>query len=173
MNEVKVDRGLLALFKDTQQLKKAAELVKNANVQKFDVFTPFPVHGLEKAMGLKRSFLPWVTFGAGLTGCSLGLFFQIWTSAIDWPLNVGGKPYNSIPAFIPVTFELTILFAGLATAAALFVVCGLPKVNPRILHPDLTNDQFGLFISARDPRYHVQQFQDLLKGAGAHEVREV
>ena len=122
-------------------------------------------------MGLKRSFVPWVTFLAGLTGGTLGLTFEIWTSAFDWPLNVGGKPLNSLPAFIPICFECTVLFAGLATAATMILAAKLPAVDPPILDPSLTNDKFGLFISADDPNYREKDFSELLKKAGANEVR--
>ena len=79
----------------------------------------------------------------------------------------------SLPAFIPITFELTILFAGLATAAALFAVCKIPNLNATILDPSLTNDKFGLFVSANDPGYRENEFTELMKRAGAHEVRVV
>jgi len=164
-------RGMLALFSDSEHLKSAATTVRDRKVKAFDAYSPFPIHGLEHAMGLKRSFLPWVTFVAGLTGCAAGLGLQIWTSAMDWPLNVGGKPFISLPAFIPVTFELTVLFAGLATAGALFVACRLPNMAPVIFDPSLTNDKFALFVSAEDPAYRESEFNDLMKKAGAHEVR--
>lgn len=166
-------KGIVGIFSDPEQLKKAAVQVRDRNIKKFDAFTPFPVHGIEEAMGLKRSFLPWVTFGAGLTGCVTGLVFQIWTSAVDWPLNVGGKPFVSLPAFIPITFELTVLFAGLATAGVMLVACGLPNLGAPVLDPGLTNDKFALFVSAEDPAYRENEFSDLLKRSGAHEVRVI
>lgn len=166
-------RGVLALFKDPDQLKTAAEQVRDKNYKRFDAFTPFPVHGLEHAMGLKRSFLPWVTFVAGLTGCAAAAGFEIWTSAIDWPLNVGGKPLVSFPAFIPIMFELTVLFAGLATAFTMIATVGLPKLNPQILDPRITDDHFALFISADDPQYRESEISEMFKKAGANEVRTV
>lgn len=166
-------KGTVGIFKDPDQLLHAAEQVRDRKFKLFDAFTPFPVHGLEHAMGLKRSFLPWVTFVAGMTGLTLGTAFQIWTSAFDWPLNVGGKPFISLPAFVPIMFELTILFAGLATAGALILTCGLPNLKPKILDPRLTDDHFALFISSDDPHYHESDVSELLKKAGAHEVRMV
>ncbi|MGE4233431.1 MAG: DUF3341 domain-containing protein [Bacteriovoracia bacterium] len=165
--------GVLGMFSTPESLKEAAKLIRDKKIKKFDAFSPFPVHGIEEAMGLDRSPLPWVTFCAGLTGGSLGLLFQWWTSAVDWALNVGGKPFASWPAFIPVTFECTVLFAGLATAGALFVLCRIPKVNPKILDSELTNDKFGLFVSSEDPLYKEQELTDLLKKAGAYAVRTV
>lgn len=166
-------KGTVALFTDPEQLKVAARQIRDARVKNFDAFTPFPVHGIEEAMGLKRSWLPFVTFGGGLTGCTLALVFQLWTQAVDWPLNVGGKPYNSLPAYIPVTFELTVLIAGLSTAAALILSCRLPRMTPQILDPGITNDKFALFVSSDDPAYRETEFKDLFKRAGAYEVRNV
>ena len=166
-------KGLVGLFEDPEKLKIAAAQIRDLKIKKFDAFSPFPVHGIEEAMGLKRSFLPFVTFGAGLTGCTIGLLLQIWTSAVDWPLNVGGKPMNSLPAFIPVTFELTVLFAGLATAAALIIACGLPAMNATIIDPSITNNKFALYVSSDDPGYRETEFKELLKRAGAYEVRSI
>jgi hypothetical protein len=165
--------GVVAVYSDPELLKKAAAQIRDLKVVKFDTYTPFPVHGIEDAMGIKRSPLPWVTFGAGLTGCLAGLGLQIWVSAVDWPLNVGGKPFVSLPAFIPVTFELTILFAGLATAGALFYFCGLPKIGTPILDPNITNDKFALFVSSDDANYREAEFKELLKKSGAQDVRIV
>lgn len=166
-------KGLVGLFKDPEALKKAAAHFRDRRVAKFDAFTPFPVHGIEEAMGVRRSFLPWVTFLAGLTGGTLGLFFQWWTSAVDWPLNVGGKPLASWPAFIPVTFECTVLFAGLATAGALIVVCGLPDIAHAPFDPSITSDRFALWVSADDPVYSEKDFREIMTRSGAYDVRSV
>lgn len=165
--------GIVGFFESPDPLRDAAIELRNRKVKQWDAFTPFPVHGLDEAMGLKRSFLPWVTFGAGLTGGTLGLLFQIWSAAIDWPLNVGGKPPISLPAFIPVTFECTILFAGLATAVAMLLVCRLPTFDADIIDPQLTNDRFALFVSADDAAYDEKTFTQVLKKAGANEVRVI
>ena len=92
---------------------------------------PFPLHEVDEVIGIQRSFIPWVTFGFGTFGCLFGLWFTWWTSAVDWPINVGGKPMWSLAAFMPVIFELTILFAALSSVAALFFVCRFPKVRSR------------------------------------------
>src|ERR1700728_3050362 len=116
--------GVMAVFKDERTLLKAAKSTREKfNFVHYDAFTPYPVHGIDEAMGIKRSWLPWVTFFAGITGTVSALALEIWTSAIDWPINIGGKPFVSLPAFIPITFELTVLFGGLATVGALFYVC--------------------------------------------------
>ena len=140
--------GVIGFFDDTHTLIDATARVRDAQYEHFDVYTPFPVHGLEHAQGLKRSPLPFVTFGAGLAGFSLAFLLQYWTSAVDWPLIVGGKPFNSWPAFVPIMFELTVLLAGLSTVAAMFIFNGLPNTKRRIFDPSLTCDRFAVVIEA-------------------------
>jgi hypothetical protein len=140
--------GVIGYFSDPDQLIEAMKQVRDAKYQYFDAFTPYPVHGLDAAQGLKRSPLPLVTFAAAITGCSLGFLLQYWTSAVDWPLNVGGKPFNSWPAFVPIMFELTILLGGLSTVAAMFLLNGLPNVRRKIFDPKLTRDRFAIVIEA-------------------------
>jgi hypothetical protein len=166
--------GVIAVFKSEEDLLKAAKTARQEKKYKnYDAFTPYPVHGLDDAMGVKRSFLPWVTFFAGLTGTISALALEIWTSAIDWPINVGGKPFISLPAFIPITFELTVLFGGLATVGALFYVCGLPNFNAKILHPQITNDKFVLFVPSNEPGFDLNDVTGFLKTLNAEEVSVV
>lgn len=140
--------GVVGFFSGPEALLEATRKVRDANYQYFDAFTPFPVHGLEAAQGLKRSPLPWVTFGAGLTGFVLGFLLQYWTSAVDWPINVGGKPFNSWPAFVPVMFETTVLIGGLATVGAMFFLNGLPNTRRKAFDSAITRDRFALMIEA-------------------------
>jgi hypothetical protein len=140
--------GVIGYFDDPDALIHATEKVRDANYENFDAFTPYPVHGLNAAQGLKRSPLPFVTMAAGMTGCTLGFLLQYWTSVIDWPLIVGGKPLNSWPAFVPIMFECTILFAGLSTVAAMFLFNGLPNHHRKAFDPRLTRDRFALLIEA-------------------------
>lgn len=107
-------------FEEEAQVLTAIRDARAHGLEVVDVYTPYPIHGIDEAMGIARSRLPWVTFAAGLCGGTLAMGFQIWTSAVGWALNVGGKPFLSIPAFIPVTFELTVLSAGLCSAFAFF-----------------------------------------------------
>jgi hypothetical protein len=164
--------GTAAIFDTEAAVLKAAEAVRKAGFQKFDAITPYPVHGMEEAMGLKRSWIPYVAFAMGVTGCFLGWLLQWWTSAVNWPLNIGGKPFHSLPAFIPIMFEVTILLAALSSVAALFYACGLPKVNPPIIHPDLTCHKFGIFIPKDDVGYDDRKVEDLLRGLGASEIKK-
>lgn len=140
--------GVVGFFDDASALMEATKKVREANYQSFDAFSPYPVHGLEKAAGLKRSWLPFVTMGAGLTGFMLSILLQGWTSVINWPLNVGGKPYWSWPAFVPIFFELTVLFAGLATVGAMFIANGMPNLKKRAFDNNITRDRFAIMIDA-------------------------
>lgn len=131
MLEVNMDtsnrRFLIGVFGDDHAFLDAAHDLNDHNIEIYDCYTPFPVHGLDDYMGIKRSRLPVVTFIAGSMGLVLSLYFQYWTSAVDWPINVGGKSYNSFPAFIPVAFEITVLFGALATVIAFLFRA---KLNP-------------------------------------------
>ncbi len=179
--------GVVGFFDDPNTLVNAMVKVRDQNFQFFDAFTPYPVHGLEAAQGLKRSPLPYVTLVAGVTGCLLAFLFEYWTSAIDWPLIVGGKPFNSWPAFVPIMFELTVLFAGLATVGAMFLFNGLPNIKRKTFDPSLTRDRFAIWIgsplpmeeddedalakAARFKKFDEREASQLLQQAGAKEVR--
>ncbi len=165
--------GVAGIWLDDHELVKAAAKVRERGFQKWDAITPFPVHGLEQAMGLPRSFIPYITFAAGVLGLLAGLGLTFWTSAVDWAVNVGGKPFFSGPAFIPITFELTILFAALFSVGALIVVCGLPKIDPPIIDKDLTSHKFAIFIPENDVGYDRGGVEQLLKSLGAAEVRYI
>lgn len=179
--------GVVGFFDDPSALVSATAKVREAKYRDFDAFTPFPVHGLEHAQGLRRSPIPFVTLVAAMTGGSLGFLFQYWTSAVDWPIIVGGKPFNSWPAFIPITFELTVLFAGLSTVAAMFLFNGLPNIKRKIFDPALTRDRFALFIESPLPldegedvtlggkykAFQETEVHGFLKQLGAKEVRSV
>src|SRR4051812_47787652 len=181
--------GVVGYFDDPHSLIEATTRVRDARYQHFDAFTPYPVHGLEHAQGLKRSPLPYVTLVAGLTGGSLAFLFQYWTSKVDWPLIVGGKPFNSWPAFIPITFELTVLLAGLATAGAMLLFNGLPNTRRKAFDSSLTNDRFALVIEAPLPideddkaglrkaaqfkKFEEADAADFLRKHGAQDVRTV
>ena len=141
--------GVVGMWMDDHELIVAAAKVREAGYKKFDAITPFPVHGLEEAIGIKRSMLPWVTFFAALVGLASAVALEYWTSAVDFPLNVGGKPFFSGPAFVPIMFELTILFAALSTVVAMFVLMRMPKIDPPIIDPDLTSHKFAIFHSTR------------------------
>jgi hypothetical protein len=167
------EQGLLAIFTSPAAIKEAAQRVHALGFTKFDAFTPFPIHGIEKKMGIRKSWLSLVTLVMGLAGAGLLYYFQVWTSAVDWPLNVGGKPLVSWPAFIPITFEGMVLIGGISTVVALFVVMRLPSYNAKVLDPRLTNDKFGLFIDKRDPRFDPAKLDAVFRECKAEEVIRV
>jgi hypothetical protein len=166
-------RGVLALYDNPDALLHAAARVKEHGFPDVDAFTPYPVHGLSEALGIKKSWVPYVTLVMGLAGAALALAFEIWTSAIDWPLNVGGKPMVSLPAFIPITFEGGVLIGGTMTLAALLVACGLPNLGAPILDRDLTNDRFALWIPDTGPDWNETRAIDFLKTTNPVDLRVV
>jgi hypothetical protein len=188
-DESKALTGVIGYFDTPDALVTAMKQVRDARYENYDAFTPYPVHGLDAAQGLRRSPIPYVTFIAGLTGGSLGFLFQYWTSAVDWPIIVGGKPFNSWPAFIPVTFELTILFAGLATAGSMIIFNGLPNHKRKAFDPGLTRDKFAIVIEAPLPssgssaadaqrasrfkKFELSEVQEFLRRLGAKDVKPV
>lgn len=166
-------RGVLALYDNPDTLLAAAARVREHGFRNADAFTPYPVHGLSEALGIKKSWIPYVTLVMGLTGAILGLTFEIWTSAIDWPLNVGGKPFVSLPAFIPVTFESGVLIGGTMTLAALLIACGLPNLGAPILDRSLTDDRFALFLPDVGPGWNESRALQFLKETGTTDVRVI
>jgi hypothetical protein len=166
-------RGVLALYDDPDKLLRAAAMAKEHGFAGMDAYTPYAVHGLSEALGIKKSWIPYVTLVMGLTGAALGLTFEIWTSAFDWPINVGGKPMISLPAFIPITFESGVLIGGTMTLAALLLACGLPGYNKPILDRDLTNDRFGLWIPELGPDWNEARILQFLKTTAATDVRVI
>ncbi len=166
-------RGQLAIFTSPAALKDAAKRARAEGFTLFEAFSPFPIHGIEKAMGLKKSWISKVTLIMGLSGAGLLFLFQCWTSAVSWPLVIGGKPFVSWPAFIPITFEGMVLIGGLATAASLFIACRLPGLANRVLDERLTDNRFGLFIDHTDPHFDVARIQRFFQDCHAEEVRTI
>ena len=166
-------RALLAIFKDPEHLKEAASHIRKLSIRRFEAYTPFPIHGLERAMGIGKSWVSAVTLVMGLMGGALGFLFQAWTSAIDWPLNVGGKPLISWPAFIPITFETTILIGGVLTTLALYAICRLPNFREPVLDVRFTSDRFGLYVDRLDPNFKELEVEKVFKECHAEEIRNV
>ncbi|MBK9322734.1 MAG: DUF3341 domain-containing protein [Bdellovibrionaceae bacterium] len=165
--------GIAGIWTEEHSVITAAAKTRESGFSKFDAITPYPVHGMEEACGIKRSWIPYVTFVAGLTGLLFGLWLTWWTSAVNWPINVGGKPMFSWPAFIPVIFELTVLFAALCSVAALFYVTKMPKMDPPVIDPDLTSHKFAIFVPQNDVGYDEVKIERLFKEWGAVEVKKV
>lgn len=163
-------RLLVSVFDREKDVVNATKLARENGYDILDVYTPYAVHGLDAAMGLKPSKLPWVCFAFGLTGAAAKLWFQIWTSATNWPINVGGKPLESVPAFVPVTFEIMTLFAGVGTVLAFFFVSKLrPGKKPKVLYEKVTDDEFVLVLIENDAGFDVRTVQEMF--APFHVVR--
>ena len=165
-------RVFCGIWSDEGTFVKAVKELKSKGYKNFSAITPFPVHGLEEKMDIKRSWIPWVTFLFGLTGCSFGLWFTWFTSAVSWPLNIGGKPMWSLPAFIPVIFELTILFAALSTVGALLYACGLPRLLPPILDKGLSSNKFAIYFPLATKKKSIDELKTTLKLLGAGKTFE-
>ncbi|MCC6342459.1 MAG: DUF3341 domain-containing protein [Bryobacterales bacterium] len=164
---------LLGIFDDEDAVKSTIRAAQQRQLKIVEVYSPYAVHGLDRVLGLKRSRLSWVCFFAGLLGASLILWFEFWTSAGDWPVDVGGKPWNSLPAFVPVTFEVMVLFAGLASVGAFLFVAGLrPGKQPVLIDPRVTNDRFAILIEETDAAFDAERVKSLLQSHGAIEVIE-
>jgi len=166
-------RLFVAYFENEQDILEATRAARTAGHDILDVYTPYAVHGLDKAMGLKPSRLPWVCLIFGLLGATAKLWFQVWTSAFNWPVNIGGKPLASIPAFVPVTFEITVLFAGLGTVGAFFLVSRLrPGRKPAVSYHRATNDRFVLVLVERDASFDPQRTAELCRKHGCVMMEE-
>ncbi|HEX6851911.1 MAG TPA: DUF3341 domain-containing protein [Candidatus Polarisedimenticolaceae bacterium] len=166
--------GLLAEFRTPAELVHAAEAVRDAGFSKWDCHAPFPVHGLDGAMGIKPTKLPWVVLGAGLTGCFGGFLMQWWMNAYDYRVIISGKPFWSIPANVPVAFELTILLSALTAFGGMLAFNGLPQwFHPLLRNARFkrtTDDRFFISIEATDPRFDVEATEKLLRDAGSLHV---
>jgi len=167
------EKGMLAVFDHPEKFLKAVEKVRRLKIEYMDAYTPFALHGIEHAMGLKRSWIPWATLFLGVSGWCLAFLFQAWTSAVDWPINIGGKPYVSWPAFIPISFEGMVLISGVLTSVVLFVACRLPNLTKPVFDPRFTDDHFGLLVEKMDPHYNESELQKVFKECEAKEVRSV
>ena len=169
----KTTPGVVAFFENEKSLLNAAKVTYDSGYRNFDTISPFPVHGMDDVMRLKRSIVPWVTFSFGVLGCAFGTWFQYWTSAVNYPVNIAGKPFFSLPAFVPIIFELTVLFAGLATFVSILFLCKLPKINPPILDVDLTCHKFALLIFEVDKKYEsANKSLEFLNSLNCTEARE-
>lgn len=155
------DKYIVASFDDEHDLVHVAHEVKNVSAEIVDFFTPFPVHGLDDLLGITRTRLPFVTFVAGGFGLVLAMAFQVWSSAYDWPINVGGKPMLSIPAFIPITFELMVLFGALSTVAAFFFISKLyPSKTIKLYNLRQLDDKFLILIKIHN---NQNELENILK----------
>lgn len=170
--------GLAALYNTPDEITRAAADVAGKGYEKFDVYTPYPLHGMDDAMGMKSSKVGYVSFALGLTGMCLALLMIWWMSAIDYPNIIGGKPFFSLPPAIPITFEGTILFTGIATVLGMLILFNqLPKINSPLNDTDfmknVSSDKYGLFIKADDDKFIASEVRSLFLAEGAYDVQEI
>ena len=169
--------GLLAEFNDPTSLTAAARRVREAGYRRIDAFTPFPIEELSEALHFHDRRLPAIVLLGGLTGMLAGLGLEYWVSAIAYPLNVGGRPYLSWPAFVPVAFETTILFAALSAVIGLLALNGLPMPEHPVFNAPrfamASRDRFFLLVEATDPKFDQVQTRKLLGELNPREVTEV
>lgn len=169
--------GIIAEFESADELIRAAKRAREAGYTHMDAYSPFPVHGLAEAIGFEDHKVPWVVFISGVIGAVAGFALQYYVSVVDYPLNVGGRPYLSWPAFIPVTFETTVLFAAFGAFIGMLALNGLPRpYHPVFNAPRFeraSQDRFFLCIEATDPRFDRVKTRQLLESMGARLVSEV
>lgn len=169
--------GILAEFRNPGELVHAAEAVHEAGYRRFDAHSPFPIHGMDKAMGLGNSLVGFFSLGGGLTGLAGGYLLQWWTGAVDYPLNISGKPAFAIEPSIPVIFEITILFAALGAVVGMFAMNGLPRpFNPLFYSENFasaSDDGFFLHVAASDKRFDEQQTDAFLRKIGALSIEKI
>jgi len=169
--------GLLAEFRSPEELLAAALRAREAGYRKMDAYTPFPIEGLAEAVGFERTRLPLVVLAGGLCGCAGGFLLQYWTSVHAYPLNIGGRPFNSWPSFIPVTFETTILAAALAAVLGMLALNGLPQPYHPLFNVErfalASRDRFFLCIKSRDAKFDRAATRKFLESLTTYGVFDV
>jgi len=167
-------RGILAEFSNPGELLHAAEEIRDAGYRDFDCHSPFPIHGMEQAMGQKRSPLGFIVGIMGLLGGGGALLLQWWTSAVDYRLVVAGKPFFDLPAFIPVTFELTILLAAFGAVFGMFALTRMPRFFHPVFFSDrferVTDDGFFVSIESSDQKFDAESTGEFLESLGSDHV---
>ncbi|MDP2303602.1 MAG: DUF3341 domain-containing protein [Ignavibacteria bacterium] len=170
--------GIAALYDSPNAIIKAAKTVTDKGYKNFDVHSPYPVHGMDKAMKLPPSKLGFVTLAFGLSGAAIALLFMYWTMTIDYPMIIGGKPFFSLPAFIPVTFELTVLLATLSTVIGMVTFFFYFPNNSHPIHDtnymkSVSIDKFGLCIEADDEKFNEEEINKLFTDLGAIKIEKI
>ena len=170
------NKGVLGHFCEPADALAAAAKVRDAGWKHFDFLTPFPIHGMEDAMGQKRSWVPWVTLVLAFCGILFAQGLQNYVMIFDWPMNFGGKPHAAWPSYIPITFEAMVFWAALGSALVA-IIAGkmdtIPQPPPMLVKTGATVDRFVLWISATDPKWNAAEAETFVKSLGAHGVRLV
>ncbi len=167
-----LQRYTAAYFTNEDDLKAGAAEARLRGFVIHDVFSPFPVHGMDEAMGLKPSRITWAAFAGGLAGLVTAVVLQIWTSAYAWALNIGGKPFNSALLFVPVSFELTVLFSGLTSIFVLFYICGLSPFSKKKSFPGVNDDKFVLVLNHSGASFSASAANRIFEKYNAEKIVE-
>jgi hypothetical protein len=170
--------GLVAEFTTSADVYHAAEKIRDRGYSRWDVFTPFPVHGMDKAMGLHNSKVGWFAFVGGVTGYFSGMLMIWWMNAVDYPIIVGGKPMFSPFAAFPPSFELTILFGAFGAVLGMLFLNRLPRLHHPLLKnrrftAGATHDKFFIVIEASDPRFIESEVRQLFEATGSRHIERV
>ena len=169
--------GALARFANPAELIEAAKKVRDAGYEKFDCHSPFPIHGMDDAMGLKRSPLGYIVGGMTLTGATVGMTLQYWIAAIEYPLVISGKPFFSWQAFVIVTFALFVLFGAFGAVLGMLHLNRLPRLHHPVFYSDkfakVTDDAFYVSIEAEDEKFDDKKIQEFLSSIGGTDVELV
>jgi hypothetical protein len=169
--------GLMAEFDTPTELVDAANAVREAGYTKTDAFSPFPIHDIDEALGIKRSILPIMVFFGAITGLLIGVSLQVFVHYIDYPLNIGGRPLLSWPSFVPPSYELTILLAGFTAVFGMLLLNGLPRPYHPVFHIErfalASREKFFLLVEATDPKYDYDETKALLSSMNPQEVFDV
>jgi len=162
---------VLGVYNNEDVLIKAVNYIKSKDVAIYEVFTPYPVHGLDHVLGYRRSKLPVVAFSFGFLGFCCALLMQSYMLGIDWPMNIGGKDFIPLPAFVPITFEMTVLFCSFGMVGTFLVISDLnPLAKPRIFDVRITDDKLVLVIDLSKNSLSENSIAAILKDSGASEV---
>lgn len=169
--------GLMAEFLTVDAVIEAAGRVRRAGFTRWDVHSPFPIHGIEPVMGIRPTILPWIVLGGGLSGLIGGLVLQWYCNAFDYPIIISGKPFWSLPANIPIIFECTVLVASITAVVGMFGLNNLPMLYNPLFKSErfrrVTDDRFFIVIDASDRRFDEAETTQLLKDAGAVAIERV
>ena len=166
--------GAVAQFENPARLVEGVQAVRAAGYESIEAYSPFPIHGMEKTLGLSGSKVPWITLAGGISGLSLAVWLQWWTGAVAYPIVIGGKPLFAVEPSVPIMFELTVLLSALATFAGMMVLNKLPMpYHPLDTYAPfrrVTDDKFFISIEADDPKFDTEEVQALLAEAGGTNV---
>ena len=176
-SSAKTHYGILAEFANPGELYHAAQKVNKEGFKEYDTFSPFPIHGMDKAMSLKKSKLGWIVIVHALMGLTGAFAMMYFMSVIDYPINISGKPFANIPAWVPIMFELTILLSAFGTVFGMLFLNGLPRLNHPLFTSErfkkVTDDGFFLCIESTDSKFDAEQVRGLLRDLGASHIEDI